>query len=373
MPLYGSVLGATVELAEMAGITEGNYLRGTAAGDLEERTPAQALADLGGADGSTILLAVRKDSAGTIAKGLPVYLTGWNPSGYATIEQADADDPAKMPAVTILNQAVTNTATVNVPILGGITGMATTGWAEGDSLYVDVDGTMTNVRPVSTLASVQKLGVVLRVHGSMGVIHLVPGALVTHIPNNLDLVPGGALRTSLDAGNTALLQAYDVDGAAYVSFATLTANDTPTMNLAADVTLGGSAIALASHTHLVNVGILVSDPNGDAITTGDDKAVFRVPATLNAWDLTAVAASVTTVSSSGLPTVQIRNATSGMDMLSVALTIDANESDSSTAATAAVINASEDDVATGDSIRIDIDVAGTGAKGLFVSLTFAKP
>jgi hypothetical protein len=40
-------------------------------------------------------------------------------------------------------------------------------------------------------------------------------------------------------------------------------------------------------------------------------------------------------------------------------------------ATAAVINTDYDDVATGDLIAIDVDVAGTGAKGLGVILTFS--
>ncbi len=60
-------------------------------------------------------------------------------------------------------------------------------------------------------------------------------------------------------------------------------------------------------------------------------------------------------------------------MLSTALTIDASENDSSTAATPAVVDGSNNSVATGDSLRIDIDGAGTGAKGLIVELTFAKP
>jgi len=121
------------------------------------------------------------------------------------------------------------------------------------------------------------------------------------------------------------------------------------------------------------VTILISDPNGDAITTGDGKAYWRVPSTLAGFNLVAVAAQVTTVSSSGLPTVQIHNLTDTADMLSTALTIDASELDSSTAATAAVINTSTDDVTTGDQIRFDIDVAGTGTKGLMVEMQFRLP
>jgi hypothetical protein len=57
-------------------------------------------------------------------------------------------------------------------------------------------------------------------------------------------------------------------------------------------------------------------------------------------------------------------------MLSTAITIDANEFDSKDAATAAAINTSNDDVATGDLIRVDVDVAGTGTADLIVTLGF---
>ena len=121
------------------------------------------------------------------------------------------------------------------------------------------------------------------------------------------------------------------------------------------------------------VTIVASDPNGAALATGDGKAYWRVPSVCNGMDLVAAAAHVTTVSTSGLPTVQIRNVTDSVDMLSTKITIDANEKDSSTAATAAVIDTAHDDVATGDELAIDVDGAGTGAKGLMVELQFRLP
>lgn len=122
----------------------------------------------------------------------------------------------------------------------------------------------------------------------------------------------------------------------------------------------------------VAVSILVTDPNGAALTTGDGKAFFRVPSTIDGFNLVGVAASVSTTSSSGNPTIQIHNVTQTADMLSTRITIDAGELDSKDAAPA-VIDTSNDDVATGDKLRIDVDVAGTGAKGLIVELQFAAP
>lgn len=48
--------------------------------------------------------------------------------------------------------------------------------------------------------------------------------------------------TPTTAGSTLVIQAYDTDGTAYTTFATLTANNTPTMDLSTDVTQGGTVI-----------------------------------------------------------------------------------------------------------------------------------
>jgi len=97
------------------------------------------------------------------------------------------------------------------------------------------------------------------------------------------------------------------------------------------------------------------------ITTGTAKVTWRNP---YGFTPTAVRASVATVSSSGLPTVDINEA--GVTVLSTKLTIDASEKTSTTAATAAVI--SDTTWADDAEMSIDIDVAGTGAKGLKVQI-----
>jgi hypothetical protein len=98
-----------------------------------------------------------------------------------------------------------------------------------------------------------------------------------------------------------------------------------------------------------------------ALATGASVAYVRAP---QAFTLTAVRSSVLVDSSSGLVTVAIKNA--GSDILSTDLSIDATEFTSVTAATPAVISAP----AIGDDalLTIDITAAGTGAKGLIVTL-----
>lgn len=110
-----------------------------------------------------------------------------------------------------------------------------------------------------------------------------------------------------------------------------------------------------------------------APTVVDGIIIFTVPATLSGMNLVAVSASVTTVSSSGLPEWDLYNLTDSTDMLSTDLTIDATEYNSKDATTAAVIDATHDDVVTGDRIRIDCDSAGTGTKGAQIDLVFQTP
>lgn len=108
-----------------------------------------------------------------------------------------------------------------------------------------------------------------------------------------------------------------------------------------------------------------------AITTGNSKFVFAIPRDVSNSFLRIAQAFVSTVSSSGLVTVQIRNITNGnSDMLSTRITIDVGEFTSITATTPAVIDDAANQVSYGDLIAIDVDVAGTGAMGLGVILQF---
>jgi hypothetical protein len=89
------------------------------------------------------------------------------------------------------------------------------------------------------------------------------------------------------------------------------------------------------------------------------------------WDgatLTNVSAGVFTVSSSGVVTVRVYNATLGQNVLSTNVTIDANERTSLTAATPPVVNATYATLTKGDLFQFFVETAGTGAKGLQVDL-----
>jgi hypothetical protein len=110
-------------------------------------------------------------------------------------------------------------------------------------------------------------------------------------------------------------------------------------------------------------------PTAD-VATGDGKAYFRVPTMLNGGVITAVHAMVNTAGTTGDTTIQIARVRSGTpaDVLSTPMAINSGETGSDTG-TAGTINTSNDDLATGDILRVDVDgVSTTEPLGLQVTI-----
>ena len=111
------------------------------------------------------------------------------------------------------------------------------------------------------------------------------------------------------------------------------------------------------------------------LTVADGLAYFHVPAGLNGMDLVEVHAEVFTAPVGSTATFEISLNGASTQMLSTNITIDASETGSDTAATAAVINTSTDDVDTNDLIQINCTQVGssTAGKGLLVTMGFRIP
>jgi hypothetical protein len=182
-----------------------------------------------------------------------------------------------------------------------------------------------------------------------------------------------------DHNHTGVYEPASADFTSKVSAASDSAAGKVELATAAETTTGtdtGRAVTpdgLAGSVYGKRVVQIKVIDDATALTTGDGKVIFCIPTELNGYNLVDADAFVTTVSSSGAPSIMIRNVTDTADMLSTAITIDANETTSYTAATAPVIDGTKDDVVTGDLIAIDCDAAGTGAKGLGVILSFQLP
>jgi hypothetical protein len=110
--------------------------------------------------------------------------------------------------------------------------------------------------------------------------------------------------------------------------------------------------------------ILACSDETTALTAGTAKVTFRMPF---AWANLAVEANVTTAPAGGALTVDVNVA--GSSILSTKLTIDAGETSSATAATAAVLTTTT--IAAGAVVTVDIDGVGatTPGAGLKVTLT----
>lgn len=150
-------------------------------------------------------------------------------------------------------------------------------------------------------------------------------------------------------------------------------NDT-TPQLGGDLDLNGFDI-----TGLIKpLSAVVVAPGSDVDTTGDGQVYIMIPSGITG-NITKVSARFETVGSgtTGVTTLQVARNRSGsyVDVLSTALTIDANELTSDTAATAAVINTSNDDVQEFDILRVDLDAVASGGTlgtGLLIGIEITQ-
>lgn len=128
-----------------------------------------------------------------------------------------------------------------------------------------------------------------------------------------------------------------------------------------------------SYAGTENIQFIVFNPT-TAWSTGDGKIGFHVPPSMNGMDLIYIHAEATTAGTTGTSTCQIRNVTQAADMLSTLVSLDTTETGSDTAITPAVIDTDNDDVATNDFIKIDVDaIHTTPAKGLNITMSFRLP
>jgi hypothetical protein len=125
--------------------------------------------------------------------------------------------------------------------------------------------------------------------------------------------------------------------------------------------------ASALYDNIEQFMIIAISDESTSISTGTNKLTMRSP---YAMTLTRIPkALLNTVSSSGNPTVDIN--LSGTSILGVnKLSIDANEKTSNTAATATTLVTTS--IPDDSEITFDIDVSGTGAKGLKIILYYKR-
>jgi hypothetical protein len=138
----------------------------------------------------------------------------------------------------------------------------------------------------------------------------------------------------------------------------------------ADTVRVGSGLQLSSGELRADTAamIIACSDETTAITIGDDKVTFRMPFNVT---IIGVAGSLSTASSSGNPAFDI-NGVGDVTIFTQKPTIDANEKTTYTAATASVLDSTKVNIPRDTEMTIDIDTAGTGAKGLKVTILYRK-
>ena len=132
---------------------------------------------------SPIEFTAKNESGSSVTKGQAVYINGISGS-TPTIALADADNASAMPAFGLLKASANNNAEVIIIISGNLTGLDTSSFAVGDTLYVSTTpGAITNVRPSGEASLIQNIGKVVRSHASEGIIKVGGAGRTATTPN----------------------------------------------------------------------------------------------------------------------------------------------------------------------------------------------
>ena len=123
-----------------------------------------------------------------------------------------------------------------------------------------------------------------------------------------------------------------------------------------------SSAGVVTCSHIVESLCTAASDETTVITTGIAKVTFRMP---YAFTLTNIRGSLNTVSSSGSPIIDVNEAGTSV-MTTNKVLIDVSEKTSVTAVTAVTIT--DPTLADDAEMTVDVDTAGTGAKGLKICL-----
>ena len=132
-----------------------------------------------------ILLTVKNVSSSTLASGTVVRVapTSNPPSGNVLeVDVADNSAASTMPAVGVLIEDITAGSEGSCVAFGRASGFSTSGFTEGDTLYVNTSGGFTTTKPTGT-ALIQRIGQVVKVHASNGSIEVFGAGRSNDVPN----------------------------------------------------------------------------------------------------------------------------------------------------------------------------------------------
>jgi len=142
----------------------------------------------------TVTIWGKKGSAGTIDKGLPVYIVGFD-NDIHEVELANSSTGTTMPVIGFTSESFDNTNTNPIVTFGKLTGINTSSgtttlnpngetWVINDELYVSTTtGGLTKVRPTGSDTQIQRIAKVLKVGTVDGQLFAFNTARTAGLPN----------------------------------------------------------------------------------------------------------------------------------------------------------------------------------------------
>ena len=119
-------------------------------------------------DVETVYERVKNTSGSIVYKGTPLAVVPGQTSGnISDVVPADASDPNKMPAVFIANEDIADEAEGEAVLFGRFSGVDTSLYQSGTTVYVAVGGGWTATKPVWPNL-IQNLGVITKQHATNG-------------------------------------------------------------------------------------------------------------------------------------------------------------------------------------------------------------
>ena len=145
--------------------------------DVGELTADEFVGDLRGA-------VIFKAQAGeAVSKGDAVYVSGIS-GNTPVVSLADADFASKMPAFGLVLTAASTNGSTEVVTFGTISGIDTSAFSVGDTLYISTTaGELTNSKPTGEASLIQNIGKVQRSHASAGSIKVGGAGRTNDVPN----------------------------------------------------------------------------------------------------------------------------------------------------------------------------------------------
>jgi len=136
----------------------------------------------------------KKGTAGTIDKGCPVYITGFD-NDIHEVELANATTASTMPVIGFTGEDFDNAGVYPLITFGKLVGVDTTStvstinpngetWAVNDVLYMNTtDGGLTKFRPTGSDTRIQRIAKVLKVGATDGQLFIFNTARTAGLPN----------------------------------------------------------------------------------------------------------------------------------------------------------------------------------------------